>query len=243
MVSYRKGNRMRIIDKYEDFYDYLQYVYRDSTFTFDRTGSTVISKERLLGEVTWHKSWQSYIGDWDFLLLQVGNRFWLLVLEVTSLNADLEAKDYTLHCLARWSNYNKQRRLFDLSIPLFEWKITRMLYNPKRRYSETPVFTPEYVEKQLESTLIPAINNDDYKVRSLICRQITAKKDGGWDFPILKEAGFSSCVDALDMFLAIEEYFSLEKQAAERTTSIGITDKEKIENHGFDTKISFRGKG
>lgn len=235
---------MRIIDKYEDFYDYLQYVYRDSTFTFDRTGSGVLSRQWLLEQVTWHKWWkESYIGDWGFLLLQVGSRFWLLVLEVTRLNADSEAADYTLHCLARWSNYNKQRRLFDLSIPSFEWKITRMLYDPKRRYGETPVYIPEYVEKQLEPTLIPAINNNDYKVRRLICRQITASKEGGWDFPILKEAGFSSCVDALDIFLAIEEYFSLEKQDAERTESIGITDKEKIENHGFDTKISFRGKG
>lgn len=236
---------MRIIDKYEDFYDYLQYVYHDFTFTFDRTGSEVLSKQWLLEQATWHRRRnESYIGAWDFLLLQVGSRFWLLVLEVTRLNANSEAADYKLHCLAHWTNYSKQRRLFDLSVPSFEWKVSRLLYDPKHRYTRGEGYQSEscYVEKQLESTLIPAIDNNDYEIRRLLCRQITAKKDDGWDFPILKEAGFSSCVDALDIFLAIEEYFSLEKQDAERTESAGLTNNEKIENHGFDTKISFRGK-
>ena len=49
-------------------------------------------------------------------------------------------------------------------------------------------------------------------------------------------------IDPLEMFLSLEEYFSLEKQANERSESIGLTDKERIENHGFSTKTSFRGK-
>jgi len=32
----------------------------------------------------------------------------------------------------------------------------------------------------------------------------------------------------------------LEKTASERRESIGLTDIEKIENHGFDKKVSFR---
>jgi hypothetical protein len=107
---------------------------------------------------------------------------------------------------------------------------------------ESDYFENYRVEKQIESTLIPAIDNNDYEIRRLICQQVTANKEGSWDFPILKDAGFSSCVDALDIFLAIEEYFSLEKQDAERTESVRLTNNEKIENHGFDTKISFRGK-
>jgi hypothetical protein len=46
----------------------------------------------------------------------------------------------------------------------------------------------------------------------------------------------------LDIYNAFEEYFSLERTSTERTESVGLTDKEKITNHGFDTKISFRGK-
>ncbi len=52
----------------------------------------------------------------------------------------------------------------------------------------------------------------------------------------------AGCINPLDIYLAFDEYFSLEKQAQERTESVGITDKERIENHGFDVKTSFRGK-
>ena len=49
-------------------------------------------------------------------------------------------------------------------------------------------------------------------------------------------------MDPLAVYLAIEEFFSKEKTAAERIESVGLTDKERIENHGFDAKTSFRGK-
>ena len=48
-------------------------------------------------------------------------------------------------------------------------------------------------------------------------------------------------IEPLDIYLAIEEYFSLEREASERRESIGLTNDDKITNHGFDTKISFRG--
>ena len=59
---------------------------------------------------------------------------------------------------------------------------------------------------------------------------------------LLKSCGLASCIEPLDIYLAFEEYFSTEKTAAERTESAGLTDKERIENHGFDLKESFRGK-
>lgn len=45
----------------------------------------------------------------------------------------------------------------------------------------------------------------------------------------------------LGKLISLEEHFSHEKTSSERTTSVGITDKEKIENHGFDVRTSFRG--
>lgn len=52
----------------------------------------------------------------------------------------------------------------------------------------------------------------------------------------------AKCIDPLEIYLSLEEYFLLEKSSLERVSSINITDKEKIENHGFDVKTSFRGK-
>ena len=60
--------------------------------------------------------------------------------------------------------------------------------------------------------------------------------------PLLKACGVANCIDAHDVYLALEEYFSLEKSASERREPIGTTDIDKIESHGFDKKVSFRGK-
>ena len=60
--------------------------------------------------------------------------------------------------------------------------------------------------------------------------------------PLLKACGIAGLIDALDVFLSFEEYFSLEKTASERRDPIGSTNDDKITSHGFDTKISFRGK-
>jgi len=60
--------------------------------------------------------------------------------------------------------------------------------------------------------------------------------------PILSELGFAGCINPLDIYLAFEEYFSMEKTVNERSESIGLTNDEKVENHGFNLKDSFRGK-
>ena len=60
--------------------------------------------------------------------------------------------------------------------------------------------------------------------------------------PLFKACGIADYIDPLDMFLTFEEYFSLEKSSIEKTESVGLTDIEKVGNHGFDTKTSFRGK-
>lgn len=90
-----------------------------------------------------------------------------------------------------------------------------------------------------------AIDTSDYEVVRSLKNHIVVYGDGKKvekHIPLLKASGFASCIDALDVYLAFDEYFSLGKTAAERIYSEGITDKEKIENHGFDTKTSFRGK-
>ena len=39
---------MKIIDKNKDFYDYLQDVYKDDRYTFDRRDSYVVSRHEIL---------------------------------------------------------------------------------------------------------------------------------------------------------------------------------------------------
>ena len=59
--------------------------------------------------------------------------------------------------------------------------------------------------------------------------------------PLLK-ATLSQLLDAHEVFMAFEEYFSLEKSSSERREPLGSTNNDKIESHGFDLKTSFRGK-
>ena len=54
--------------------------------------------------------------------------------------------------------------------------------------------------------------------------------------------GIATIVLPEDIYNAFDEYFSLEKTASESTIAEGTTNKDKIINHGFDTKTSFRGK-
>jgi hypothetical protein len=44
----------------------------------------------------------------------------------------------------------------------------------------------------------------------------------------------------MEVYQAFDEYFSLEKTASEKIEADGTTDKDRILNHGFDDKVSFR---
>ena len=75
---------MRIIDKNTDFYDYYQNIYHDDSLTFDRTDSFLLTKENLCGYLPVDKYTPE--GDFEYLLLQVCNTFWLfLVILVRSV--------------------------------------------------------------------------------------------------------------------------------------------------------------
>jgi hypothetical protein len=87
------------------------------------------------------------------------------------------------------------------------------------------------------------LNNGDFRVRKSLNSHTIYRGDDVTvekHIPLLKASGLASEIDPLDIFTSLEEYFSLEKQSKERTESIDITDKEKAENHGFDSKVSFR---
>ena len=59
-------------------------------------------------------------------------------------------------------------------------------------------------------------------------------------YPILCESGIASCTDSHQLYMDIEEWLSAQKERELRTESKDITDKQKIVNHGFDTRESFR---
>ncbi|CCY69045.1 putative uncharacterized protein [Clostridium sp. CAG:678] len=235
---------MRIIDKNTDFYDYLQNVYRDGSLTFDRTNSFILSKEMVCDSLEVHSRHHYFwwdkekYHDYNFLLLQVCNTFWLFLIEVTKLSESGRPTNFAAELLYSWKNYDKERVLIKLNIitfPGLRWRYggwKNWLYNRDKILNRI-------------NDIVEAVNQSDYDVTGFRTLNSCYVSYGGKkvekDIPLLKASGLAQIINPLDIYLAFEEYFSLEKTATERIYSKGITDKEKILNHGFDLKTSFRG--
>lgn len=238
---------MRIIDKNKDFYDYLQGIYPDRLLVFDRTGSFVLTKQALCGCIPEYARRPGC-----FVLLQVCNTFWLYYARRVQKNdvLVLERQEYNFELVASWKNYNKQRQLLKLDLIDFSardvfpnrWAFWMYEDNDKMAAALASV---DFAEKK--DLLMAAVDTDNYRVLESVNRYDTRT---GWcgnlrtkyRIPILDSSGLVGGIAPLEMYLSIEEYLSFEKTASERTESVGLTDRERIENHGFDVKHSFRGK-
>ena len=241
---------MRIIDKNTDFYDYLQNIYQDNSVTFDRTDSFILTKELMCEHLrrSSHLSW--YYDDSEqmsFVLLQVCHTLWLFLVEAKRFDDYGTPQDYTIELLNSWKNYSKQRKLIQIDFISFGYEISRYIRDYDFK-SHHPVYNKSNIVNRT-SDLCRAVDTNDYQIKNSINGHIIYR-GGGFNnknrvekhIPILKACGMAGCINPLDIYLAFDEYFSLEKQLQERTESVGITDKERIENHGFDVKTSFRGK-
>lgn len=222
---------MRIIDANTDYYDYLQNIYRDNSLVFDRRDSFVLTK-KLLCESLKVNRWQSTdYSNKNYLLLQICNSFWLFGVDIIKFDG-YRPSDYNMELLRSWKNYDKARKLISLDVIYFG-------------------FIPGYYklkdpEKMIDSQ-IQAIDTNNYRIwRSINRFFIYPGNDSNRKIekhiPLLKACGIAEWIDPLDVYLAFEEYFSLEKSSSERREPIGNTDVDKIESHGFDVKTSFRGK-
>ena len=227
---------MRIIDKNVDYYDYIQNLYPDDSLVFDRRDSFELTKQMLCGYLRFDTYYSridrkyKYHND-NFALLQICNTFWLFYIDVIKIDEYSCPVEYKLDLIATWKNYNKERKLINLDIISFNYSIM-ILFNKDR-------------QKELVA-MIQAVDTNDYRVWKTINNYTVyigdgfAKKDK--HIPLLKACGIANLIDPMDIYLSLEEYFSLEKSSSERREPIGTTDIDKIESHGFDVKTSFRGK-
>lgn len=229
---------MRIIDKNTDYYDFYQNVYRDNTFTFDRRNSFLLTKQIVCDNLDkdgrWnYKTKKREPKKFNYALLQICNNFWFFLIEVTKAEKDngwLIPINYDIELLVSWKNFDKPRKLCSFKMIRFN----DYHYN---------VDNHEFIYDKVDD-LATEIDRGNYKT----LRQLdtyTYYKGEEWvekNIPLLKACGISECVDAHEVYLAFEEYFSLEKSDSERREPVGTTDIDKVESHGFDKRTSFRGK-
>ena len=230
---------MRIIDKNTDYYDYLQN--SEDTIVFDRRGSYIVTKGRF------GASLYSYMDIYHcqkfpkegFLLLQCGATYWLLLVTVSGVysgNIDKydwrkDIADYSLEVVYTWKNYDRPRTTVQLEYINFGFKILNRIDQYISRRKNT---LREFVISNI-NVLQDAINNNDG-----IRREIMFGKSKTL---ILTACRIKDIIQPQDIFMAIEEHFSLLKTESERIDPIGATNDDKTVMHGFDTKTSFRGNG
>ena len=228
---------MRIIDKQNDYYDYLQD--NGDDLVFDRRGSRSLSKEEILDTV--NRVLDSYYHvPHVFLLLQCGATYWLLFVEGTDIKKrtgfcgpEKTASNYNIQLLSRWKEYDQPLKLLSLQAIDFNqfWKYKFYDVNYRRREVIRTLNEDRLAESSRE--LREAVIHKDYRVY-----QDFSKKG----LLLLKSSGVPNVIGPEEIYNAIDEYFSLSKTAAESTVAEGTTNNDKIRNHGFDTKTSFRGK-
>ena len=200
--------------------------------TFDRTRSFTLTKGEVRNGLNYITYGINKIGQISYILLQVCNRFWLFETKVLSYDYDYGyVKDYTINLVSTWVNYNADRKLFSFNY---------IKLNGDDLFAHWSAKT----EDRKHKIAIDAINRGNYTKEYSLSVEYGYRNNERtiiYDIPLLKASGFAEFINPLDIYLAIEEYFSLERTAAERRESIGLTNDDKITNHGFDTKISFRG--
>lgn len=223
---------MRIIDKNTDFYDFYQNLYPDKTFTFDRRDSYILTKDIMCDHLFVDKYWswkeksnKSY-KKYNYMLLQICNTFWLFKIEITEITDYDRVKDYKVELLNKWKNFDKPRELIKLDV---------IRFTHYYGYKKEPTIEDRVNE----------INRNEHKVRRNLNNYtvyIGGEERVERHIPLLKASGLAALIDPHEVFLALEQYFALEKSDSERREPIGTTDIDKIESHGFDKNTSFRGK-
>ena len=212
---------MQILDKNKDFYDFYQNIYIDKTYTFDRRKSVYFHKEE------WNEIFYNDERNYIYYVLQVGYSRYLykityLDVSKATLCAPRYLDNYKVELVKYWKNYD--------NLVNFEFGIVEEL----RSYGyKNDSF--RYVHSKYEQQSIDSLYNVELKKAYLYASRLKDKA-----YPILSESGIASCTDSHQLYMDIEEWLSAQKERELRTESKDITDKQKIVNHGFDTRESFR---
>lgn len=204
---------MQILDKNKDFYDFYQNIYIDKTYTFDRRKSVYFHKE------DWNDIFFNDERNYVYYVLQVGYSRYLYKITYLGVSTGwiIHLDNYKVELVKYWKNYDN---LVD-----FEFGIVEELesYGYKN-------YHPSYEKQSIDS-----LYNTKLKKSYLYASRLKDRS-----YPILYESGIASCTDSHQLYMDIEEWLSAQKEKELRTESKGITDKQKIVNHGFDTRESFR---
>ena len=217
---------MYIICKEKDYYDYVGYTNETENITFDRRNMKVYKRGTETFDYSSFGSFiNSVLGDRDeeYLFLWIGYHIY-----VFKIKASGTRYEYTKYNKILSSKFNWEVELVDKRICYdvkHNFPIEFMIRRYRRGWYSQAQLEKEIKESSVSNWEIERFDNDpfekDYKV------------------PILKETFVPSFVSAEEAYYAIEEWLISQHNDVNQE-SRGLTDTDKIVNHGFDKKISFR---
>ena len=221
---------MTILDRYKDFYDYLSYDERfmDDTITFDRRNSKLLDKQSLCKFDAFGKP-QNCI---NYIYFHIGYVTWIIKLEFKVIwgrfGCNLDEKSYKMTLIETYKDYD-DKYLFGLGhINISEFDIEYLKkYKSLKSFKDIIKFEQqEHLKYNNKSNVVYPLNGNSYN---------NIKNS---DIYILEKTGIPSIINAEDIYLAFDEYFRSLKDDIDVETD--LTDNDKIINHGFDKKTSFR---
>lgn len=219
-----KDGTLRIIDKNKDYYDYFAHqVDSDDGVTFDRRGSIPLQHEDFFNILSKHVKEHKYHQHLYWFSpkepVEYNKLFAVragIALFLIGLKLDIDETDFR-NCILKSYSMELIKTFEDFN---YRGKVL------------------DIVSVECEKYHLHALNKKN--LENIKLTELTMRHFGLPDgFYILKNIGIPAMISPEKIYYGMETYlFSLKND--KDCESTGLTDCEKIVNHGFDKKTSFR---
>jgi hypothetical protein len=220
---------MYIIDKNKDYYDYLKGIYGiDKTITYDRRGSVVLSEFSLLNQLsnayTLAKELHNLISTKHFVL-EIGTVQYIFQTKITYKKDKFGINDAYIPVSGKYKIIGilkEHQHYFDKEISIVPFRLNFL--NNHYYWDYWYYRNKNKEEKEIEIKTWSEVT--DIQTDKIIVN------------PILTNTSIASFIPPMDIWIELNNYIS--SKYNDKIIEIVNTDKDKVINHGFDTKSSFR---
>jgi len=215
---------MKIIDKNKDYYDFYGRVINDiEPPVFDRRGSCILTNN-LIVEKLYDPNYSS---SYFYAMLVTGYERYLFRFEYKIGNYDILSGNYAICTNIKFLKKYSGIKLKTLSTAYKETPLCIYSVRLNTIWSKN-FFKYKISDTYREEKFIDKVSYDEL---------INTSSTTMISLPILKDTSIPSFIPVHDMWVSLENYFI--SLSNDKDISIE-TNNEKIVNHGFDLKTSFR---
>lgn len=239
---------MRILCKEKDYYDHIGFSsgYGSEDVIFDRRDFTVYEKDENHVPNRWldhprydecsiarealNRGYGSYEPN-AILAIVVGFNVYAFKI----FNKDIDHGKYSIEFIG-------MRKCYELNLgsPLKMFKLETRPFGKlttHKEWAERWKLERKDKKRDFETDAFLNGNPANWEFKPLFTNRWS--KDIDKSFPILKNTSFPKYMDAKEVYYAIEDWLIAQHNDVDQESK-GLTDIDKVENHGFDKKISFR---